>query len=63
MQRLALVLACALLTGVVGVARAADGGSEGTTVDAVDSVAVAAKMDLGVRRAPTRRQAGRPTRG
>ena len=48
MQRLALVLACALLTGVVGVARAADGGSEGTTVDAVDSVAVAAKMDLGV---------------
>ncbi len=49
MHRLVLVLACALLTGVVGVARAADGGGEGTTVDAVDSVAVAAKMDLAVR--------------
>ena len=47
MQRLALVLACALLTGVVGVARAADSGGEGTTVDTVDSVA--AKMDLAVR--------------
>jgi serine protease AprX len=49
MHRLVLVLACALLTGVVGVARAADGGGEGTTVDAVDSDAVAAKMDLAVR--------------
>ena len=49
MHRLVLVLACALLTGVVGVARAADGGDEGTTVEAVDSVAVAAKMDLAVR--------------
>ena len=58
MHRRVLVLACALLTGGVGVARAAEGGAEGARIDAVDSVA--AKMDLAVR-ARSRARPGRQT--